>query len=272
LSAIADPAVADPAVAGTLVGTDPGLVSWREPDGVAPRGTLVVVPGRGEHAGVYERFGRRLAADGYRVWAVADPTVAQERTAGQIRALLDAEDAGPLPRVLVGSDAGALFAAGLVAGGLAGVAGLVLAGMPTAADAGGRERPDAGSWEEEVAARTACPTHRARLDGDRALRRGALHEQPPGEWFTRAQAGAVRVPVLGLHGVDDPISPLAAARTWYAGLPAAELVTIGGGRHDALNDQTHRTAAASVVLYLERLRLGPDLPVIARTERPAARR
>ena len=39
------------------------LAAWNEPDGVSPRGTLVVIPGRGEGPSVYERFGRRLAAD-----------------------------------------------------------------------------------------------------------------------------------------------------------------------------------------------------------------
>ena len=51
-----------------------------------------------------------------------------------------------------------------------------------------------------------------------------------------------------------------------AGLPTGELVSIAGGRHDALNDQTHRTAAATIVLFLERLRLGADTPAIARPE------
>ena len=48
--------------------------NWSEPDGVAPRGTLIVIPGRGEGPELYERFGRRIAADAYRVQAVADPS------------------------------------------------------------------------------------------------------------------------------------------------------------------------------------------------------
>jgi hypothetical protein len=49
------------------------VASWTEPDGVALRGTLIVLPGRGERPELYERFGRRIAADGYRVYVVADP-------------------------------------------------------------------------------------------------------------------------------------------------------------------------------------------------------
>lgn len=247
----------------TVAGAVPVVASWREPDGIAPRGTVVIVPGRGEHAGVYERFGSRIGADGYRVWAVSDPRIDEERTARQIRTYLDADpdgDVGPHPRVLVGSDSGALFAAGLVASGTQGVAGLVLAGLPTVQDV-----PVARSWADEVAVRTACSTHQGRLTRDDALRRGALAEHLPVSWFDRARASAIGVPVLGLHGAADEVSSVAAARSWYAEVPGAELVSIAGGRHDALNDQTHRTAAASVVLFLERLRLGADAPAIART-------
>lgn len=43
------------------------------PDGVPTRGTVIVVPGRGEARGVYARFGARLAYDAYRVRVVEPP-------------------------------------------------------------------------------------------------------------------------------------------------------------------------------------------------------
>jgi alpha-beta hydrolase superfamily lysophospholipase len=245
----------------TIAGAVPVVASWREPEGVTPRGTVIVVPGRGEHAGVYERFGRRISADGYRVWAVADPTVDADRAEGQVRVLLEAgpdTETGPHPRVLVGSDAGAVFAAALAAGGLPGVAALALAGLPPAGTRTGL------AWADEVAARTACPVHQARLDGDDALRRGALAAPVPAEWVQRADPARITVPVLGLHGAADTVAPFDAARRWFAALADAELVSIAGGRHDALNDQTHRTVAAALVLFLERIRAG--LPHIARWE------
>ena len=85
----------------------------------------------------------------------------------------------------------------------------------------------------------------------------------PDGWLDLADLKAVTVPVLGLHGAADTVSPLAAARQRYAAAPRAELVSIADGRHDAFNDITHRTAAATVILFLERLRLGADLPPIA---------
>ena len=85
----------------------------------------------------------------------------------------------------------------------------------------------------------------------------------PDGWLDLADLKAVAVPVLGIHGAADSISPLAAAREKYAAAPHAELVSIADGRHDAFNDITHRTAAATIILFLERLRLGTDLPPIA---------
>jgi pimeloyl-ACP methyl ester carboxylesterase len=278
------------------------VLSWSEPAGLAARGTLIVVPGRGEQPSLYERFGARLAADAYRVHAVADPTVDAALTREQVYGLL-AAPGEPAPKVLVGSDSGALFAAALAAAaGLAvgSLAALVLAGLPVAAapaasgarpagaDQGAGEAGTNGSrtngsrpngsgsngsgtegagttWEAELDSRTACGTHLGRLAGP-GLRRGALYEPIPADWFAAADFAAIDVPILGLHGAEDRVSPLAAARARYAAAPAAELVSIAGGRHDALNDQTHRTAAATIVLFLERLRSSPALAPIGRRE------
>jgi alpha-beta hydrolase superfamily lysophospholipase len=171
--------------------------------------------------------------------------------------------AGPRPYVLAGSDTGALFAVSLVASGqVADADALVVAGLPTAAvDTTG----DAPTWDDELDTRSACPAHRARLTGS-GLRHGALYQPIPDGWTSRADLARVAQPILGIHGGADPVSPLAAARTRYATAPRAELVSITDGRHDVLNDITHRTVAATIVLFLERLSLGADLPVIAVTE------
>jgi pimeloyl-ACP methyl ester carboxylesterase len=247
----------------------PAVASWTEPEGLNPRGTIIVIPGRGERPDVYERFGRRLSADAYRVHAVASPADDPAATEKQVAGLLD----GPRPVVLAGSDTGALFAIGLAASGRVAADALLLAGLPTDAGPGEPASPErAGpesaatgadaAWEAELEARTACPTHRGRLAGP-VLRRGALYEAVPDGWAQAADLKTVSVPVLGLHGAADPVSPLSAARERYAAAPHAELVSITDGRHDAFNDITHRTAAATIVLFLERLRLGADLPPIA---------
>jgi hypothetical protein len=72
----------------TLTDQDVPVIAWNEPDGLIARGTVIVIPGRGELPTVYERFGRRLAGDDYRVRAVADPVADAELARAQISGLL----------------------------------------------------------------------------------------------------------------------------------------------------------------------------------------
>ncbi|MEV0222887.1 lysophospholipase [Streptomyces sp. NPDC050704] len=225
--------------------------SWDEPEGLAARGTLIVLAGRGEHGGVYERFGRRLAFDAYRVRALGDPS-ADPSVLDEAAKLL-ADESLPGPKVVIGSDTGSQYAVRLAAEQTAGIDALILAGLPTTPWT-------SGSWEAEVEARTACPTHQGRLTNDPAFRRGALDGSPE---LPELRLDLVQVPVLALHGTDDTVSPLAGVLTAYAGHPGVRTVIFNGGRHDVLNDALHRTAAATVVLFLERLRLSPELPAIA---------
>ncbi|MEC3998705.1 alpha/beta hydrolase [Actinacidiphila sp. DG2A-62] len=350
---------------------------WRPAEGLSVRGTVVLLPGRGEHPGVYERFGRRLAVDAYEVRVLdvpADQDV--EDTAAQVA---DAVGDAPAPVVLAGSDTGALHALSVAARPGTGVAALLLAatpaqvlpapaaGVPVAGGAAGPDAadatgtldagpeaspdagpyagpyagryagrgvsrdvspavaagagsaggphvspeaspyagrdvglavtggagsvgapsvspdagpcagrgvsrdvsPDAGSgmgpglgdWQDELAARTACPVHRGRLDADARFVRGGLARPVPAA-LVRAAAGATPpdLPTLVVHGGADPVAPPAAARRLASGLPRARLATVAAGRHDVLNDLAHRSVAATVVLWLESLRAGPHLP------------
>ncbi|MFC4034831.1 alpha/beta hydrolase [Streptomyces polygonati] len=243
----------------TSVSTLPDVVIWDNPPHLDPRGTVVLLPGRGEDPRLYERFGSRIGADAYRVRVVADPTRWESDVVEQVKRLR--ADAGlPRPFVLAGSDAGALFAVGLAAGGELEIDALLLAGLPTRpSDLAAVPR----SWEDELGSRTSCSTHRGRLEATGRVERGALYTPLPAEWYERADLAAVRVPVLALHGAADPVSPLDQARAAYAAAPAAELVSLVDGRHDTLNDISHRTSAATVLLFLERLRQGAQAPAIA---------
>jgi alpha-beta hydrolase superfamily lysophospholipase len=258
----------------TQVDEDAPEVAWDEPTGLTARGTLLIIPGRGEEPSLYERFGRRLSADAYRVRVLHDPTDDAALTLAQVTGQLASPATTAAPRVLVGSDTGALYAAALAAVGDAGQAdALILAGLPTVSPtvppaarpvATGQSASEP-TWDDELEARTSCPTHRGVLARS-AVRRGALFGPVPEGWLDQADLSQVKVPVLGIHGAADPVSSLARARERYRQAPAAQLVSIADGRHDVLNDVAHRTAAATVVLFLERLRLGGDLPVIATSE------
>jgi alpha-beta hydrolase superfamily lysophospholipase len=246
---------------------DAGL-SWSPPDGIAVRGTVVLLPGRGEHAGVYERYGRRLAIDGYQVRALdVTPDGGLDGIGRQVAGIAQTATA---PVVLAGSDTGALQALAIAAAGVAGVDGLLLAGVPSAAPPSPIPRLIDGSaaWEDELEARTACPTHRARLTGDEAFTRGSLSTPVPAGLAATVAEVRPALPTLVLHGGDDRISPARTARSLAGRLPHAELAIVRGGRHDVLNDATHRTVAAHVVQWLERLRNGPDTAAILTVEVP----
>lgn len=270
---------ARPAALGAAPGDQPEAATrtWTGPEGIAVRGTVVVLAGRGETPEVYERLGRRLATDAYRVVAVDDDPAA----AGTVAALL-ADPALPAPRVLLGSDAGALtamrVARRLAASATPGLDGVVLAGLPTRP--GPLGAPWGGSWDAELAARTACPNHQGVLGraarggidtGATSLGAGLLGTAVPGGVLPGAGAGVapepgtrpLGLPTLALHGGADPISPVDDALPAYRAL-GASVAVLDGVLHDVLNDVQHRSAAATVVLFLERLRLGADAPVIVR--------
>lgn len=203
------------------------------------RGTLAVVTGRGERAPVYERFGTRIRADGYTVAVF-------EADADAAAAWLETADA---PRVLVGSDTGAASVLRVLAQG-ATVDAAIIAGTPVDVKE---------SSQPADAERTACPLHLGVL-GTAASRTAPVStETVP----AAADLAAVAVPVLAFHGSADAVSSITEAASLLSAVPDLELIETVEGLHDALNDQSHRSVAASIVLWLERLRGGDvRLPVL----------
>lgn len=231
------------------------------PEGLLVRGTVVVVPGRGETRATYDRFGRRLAADAYRVRVVDAPRLDDGDLAGALARFgaglaeaIDgtAGDDGPArPVVLVGADTGAAAIAALTGGTGPAVPpadAVVLAGLP------GRATTTAGTWDDELDVRTSCPTHRTTLTEDPGLRRGALHDAAPRALLAAAHDGEVPVPALLLVGDTDPLADRDALARTAKSLDRARLAVVRGAHHDVLNDLQHRSVAAEVVTFLETVR------------------
>ncbi|MEV4613234.1 alpha/beta hydrolase [Kitasatospora sp. NPDC049258] len=228
---------------------------WAPAPGTAVRGTVLLLPGRGEHPGLYGRFGRRLAFDGYQVQAPAEVRSLAD-TAHLAEQVATARQS-PGPVVLAGSDTGALLALAAAAG-AARPDAVLLVGAPDS------RHPAGPGWSDELAARTSCPVHRGLLADDPAFRPGLLGVPVAAELAAAAEAAAPDLPVLVLHGSADPVVPAAAAHRLAARLRRAELVLVADGVHDVLNDAAHRSVAAQVVQWLERLRAGgADLPELA---------
>lgn len=213
---------------------------WTPPARV--RGTLALVTGRGERAPVYERFGRRLSADGYIVAVFeADADAAASW-------LANADDA---PRVLIGSDTGATSVLRLLAQGDTADAAII-AGTPVDVDT---------AAQPADAERSACPLHLGVL-GSPDARTAPVDGEPIPD---AGDLGAISVPVLALHGSADTVSPISEVITLLNAVPDLELIETVDGLHDALNDQSHRSVAASIVLWLERLRGGDvHAPIVRR--------
>jgi pimeloyl-ACP methyl ester carboxylesterase len=148
------------------------------------------------------------------------------------------------PKVLIGSDAGAVTARALAGDPTVDPAAVVLAGYPIGA---GRRDDD---WQSEIEARTTCPTHRNVL---REHARPDHHDQPA------AVETVITVPALAVHGSADTIAPLDAALEEYTKAGISEAVVVEGGQHDILNDITHRSVAAALVQFLERMKAGAQI-------------
>lgn len=238
------------------------------PRGPAARGTVVVVPGRGETRDTYTRLGKRLAADAYRVRVMdaarldaRDPdgslTRLGARIADAVAGTADPDGAVAHPVILVGADTGAVAVAALLGredG--AGTARLrpdavVLAGLPARTAAS-----SSGGWDDELDVRTFCPAHRATLTDDAAFGRGALHEAVPERLLAAARASEADVPALILSGDADPLADRDALTRTAKSLPRARLSVVRDAHHDVLNDMQHRSVAAEIVTFLETLRNG----------------
>jgi alpha-beta hydrolase superfamily lysophospholipase len=236
------------------------------PSGLRVRGTILVVPGRGETRATYARFGARLAADAYRVRVLDAPALDAEDPDVSLADLADrlaeaaegtaSEDGVVRPLVLVGADAGAAALAALLGRAESPAAGqpdaLVLAGLPGPSAATGA----ASTWDEELDVRTSCPAHRGNLTEDPRVRRGSLNDAVPDSVLGAAHDGETPLPTLLLAGDADPLADHEALARLAKSLPLARLSVVRGAHHDVLNDLQHRSVAAEVVTFLETLRDG----------------
>jgi alpha-beta hydrolase superfamily lysophospholipase len=250
-------------------------LDFAAPAGLLVRGTVLVVPGRGETSASYRRFGARIAADAYAVRVLASPVAATSAAAAlasldaALSAALASAAADPArPLVLVGTDTGAAALAALAARG-AGSGGtgrpawwpdaLVLASLP------GYGRHEVGrGWDAELDVRSHCPVHRGVLSGDATLDRGTLSAPVDDELLDLAYGSGTDIPQLLLVGDSDPLADRQALAQAVKALPSARLSTVRGGHHDVLNDLQHRSVAAEIVSFLEVVRGGrPLTPVVS---------
>ncbi len=198
----------------------------------ARRGTIIVLHGRGENPNVFERFGHRLAFDGYRVVV---PSAEQHNTEFVSNYVGLGE-----PLILIGHDVGAVRAWQISL--TIRIDALIISGAPVeSTQIGG------GGRDVELEARTACPIHRARLLGDAHFEWGTLDSPIRLEF----PAQAPTVPALFVHGAADTISGVSALVSLADRVTDREVAVYVDGRHDILNDKMHRSVAARIILFVE---------------------
>ncbi len=237
------------------------------PDGDV-HGVVVLLHGYGEHLGLYDALGRRLARDGIAVHAM--DAVGHGRSDGE-RALIASwdhyvDDARVLaalagdrypgrPVVIVGHSGGGA-AAYLLALRSPGIAqALVLSAAPL--------RPLEWVDDDEQADVDPSEMFSTHPEYVHAL----LHD--PLTWHGGFRPETVRalaatwpeiaaglaegrpdVPVLFVHGEEDPVVPIDDARANVAALPQARLSAFPGDLHDVLNEHDRDVVHESVAEFV----------------------
>jgi alpha-beta hydrolase superfamily lysophospholipase len=263
-------------------------IRYDGPAELRTRGRILVVPGRGESQATYVRLATRLAADSYHVRVLPPPAIDPDDVDGAVMlfaqaVLREAEagpDAGDRPLILIGADTGALAIAAVLARGALDHGTLAqgmlvqgtLTGRPPQPDAvvlaglPGRGRQHTGDWAGELDARTQCSAHRGVLGDDAEVQRGSLATAVPDELIDLAFTDRAAARHLVLIGDLDPLADREEVAQYVKVLPAGQLAVVAGARHDVLNDLPHRSVAAAIVGFLERLRGSAAFEPVLRAE------
>jgi acylglycerol lipase len=237
------------------------------PDGDV-RGIVVLLHGYGEHLGLYDALGRRLSRDGHAVHAL--DAVGHGRSDGE-RALIASwdhyvDDARQLvnlaadrhpgrPVVIVGHSAGGA-AAYLLALRSPGIAqALVLSGSPLRPLAWVDDDDEVDVDPSEMFSTHPEYVHALLHDpltwhgGFRPETVRALAATWP-EIAAGLAEGRPDVPVLFVHGEEDPVVPIDDARANVAALPQARLTSFPGDLHDVLNEHDRDVVHGSVAAFV----------------------
>ncbi|MBW4718431.1 alpha/beta fold hydrolase [Saccharothrix obliqua] len=250
---------------------------WSPPE---PSALVVFLHGLGEHIGSYDALAAALGSAGFAFWA--HDHAGHGRSEG-VRVLVDsvddlvadaatslrlarAEHPG-LPVVLAGHSLGATVAALLTAEQLVGTAdapdALVLSGaslLPGYSPLAALLASGVDPWDlrKDPGELTRHPAHAQRIREDPltwqgGLRRETLHALTAAAPRLHAAVGALRLPVLLLHGAEDDIASAEHAVRAAEELPDGHVTVFPDDRHNVLNeldrDDVHRVFAEFVAAH-----------------------
>src|SRR5919204_263656 len=233
-----------------------GRVQVRRWPAADPKRLVVLVHGYGEHIGRYAHVAEPLAARGSTV--VGPDHLGHGRSAGEralvesfepivddLRAVVQAER-GDLPVVMVGHSMGGLIAIRYAQRHRADLAGLVLSGPAVGLGPVMQQwlaAPELPSDPLDATALSRDPAVGEAYVADPLVYHGGW-EGPtrravlaPGQGIA-AGPGFGDVPLLYVHGADDPLVPVALARPIVERLagPNSEVHVLAGMRHEGFNE------------------------------------
>jgi alpha-beta hydrolase superfamily lysophospholipase len=244
--------------------------AWRAP---GPRTAAVVfLHGFGEHSGLYHRLGDALTGAGIDLWALDE--IGHGLTEGDravIRSIDDlvhngrrlaalAEAAHPGSSLfLAGHSLGAAAAAVSASRDPSPYRGLILSGAAISPLDWVTALASGGELSLELDQLSADPFYLDELENDPLAFTSAAGAQsllgtlPPAWAELEASFALVSLPVMFVHGSDDPVVPAGVARDWSARISGARLAEFPGARHDILNETVHREVAAAITGFVRSL-------------------
>lgn len=244
-----------------------GRAYYRHWAAAEPRAAIIFLHGFGEHTGLYHRYGFALNAAGIDLWAVdqfghgLSPGTRGDfgriedssALADSLTELAETETPG-LPLLAQGHSFGSIVTLFRLLDGpdryrAAIISGAPLIPMPELLDAD-------TSFDLDPAWLSSDPFYLdslandplAFVDADSV----ALARELDRAWDRfGTDLPSLTVPILAVHGVNDPIAPIGAVRAYAEQIDSLELVEFDGARHDILNEAVHRDVAETIVEFVQ---------------------
>jgi alpha-beta hydrolase superfamily lysophospholipase len=246
--------------------TDDGKAYYRHWAAAKPRAAVIFLHGFGEHTGVYHRYGFALNAADIDLWAADQfghglspgkrgdfgSIEASVGLADQLATLAQTETQG-IPLVLQGHSFGSAVTLSRLIDGPDPYRAGVISGAPLVPIAGLLDADS--SFDLDPSWLSADPFYLDSLDNDPLAFVDAdgvsLARELDRAWGRfGADLPKLRVPTLAVHGSDDPIADVGAVRAYAEQIEPLRLEEIAGGRHDILNDVTHRAVSDAIIEFV----------------------
>ena len=238
-----------------------------------PRATVVLVHGYAEHSGRYEHVGGALAEAGFAVWTT--DLRGHGRTSGERASVTRIEDLADDVRVVLSEARAAetslpVFVLGHSMGGLVATSvaldppftlrGLILSG-PAVGDPAGLDMALAMEPFPELSISSDGLSRDPEVIRDYdtdplnyrgPFRRETLQALAEGARAVRARAAEIRMPLLVLHGGEDPIVPALGSEELFSSVSSVDkqIEIYPGLRHEILNEPEGAEIARAIARWI----------------------